>query len=263
MRAFIGSRNSFLYLVGVLVILLVWEILAIRVAAGGLPQLNAVFNSLIYLNETGKLWQHLVISLHRSLTGFAIGAALGFFAGAAAGFSKPLYYLLKPLVGALLCFPAVVVAMLAMVWFGVGSEAAVFITALFTFPIMYISVVEGVGLIDEHLLELAAVYRISKWCLWWSVYLPALATAILAGFAFAAGTAFRKTIMAEFLGSNDGVGYAMAMTRFDLDTPELFAWVAVCLLVVACVELVLVKPVANYLQRWKLPGKAAKAGFGE
>jgi NitT/TauT family transport system permease protein len=263
MQAFIGSQNRFLYLAGVIIILLAWEMLAKMIAAGGLPPLNAVLNSLMHLAETGKLWQHLVISLHRSLAGFAIGAALGFFAGAAAGFSKPLYYLLKPLNGALLTFPAVVVVMLAMVWFGVGSEVAVFITALFTFPIMYISVVEGVGLIDEHLLEMAAVYRISKWCLWWSVYLPALATAILAGFAFAAGTAFRKTVMAELLGSNDGVGYAMAMTRFNLDTAELFAWVAVCLLVVTFIELVLVKPVASYLQRWKLPGKATKAGFGE
>jgi NitT/TauT family transport system permease protein len=263
MRASIGSLNRLFYLVGLAIILLVWEILAIRIAAGGLPHLNAVMNSLIHLAETGKLWQHLAVSWHRSLTGFAIGAALGFFAGAAAGFSKPLYYLLKPLIGALLTFPAVIVVMLAMVWFGVGSGVAIFITALFTFPIMYISVVEGVGLIDEHLLEMAAVYRISKWCLWWSVYLPALATAILAGFAFAAGTAFRKTVMAELLGSNDGVGYAMAMTRFSLDTAELFAWVAVCLLVVAGIELAIVKPVARHLQRWRLPGKIMKAGFGE
>ncbi|MEW6541100.1 MAG: ABC transporter permease subunit [Bacillota bacterium] len=263
MQASIGNLNKPLYLAGIIIILLVWEILAVRVAAGALPHLNAIVSSLAYLAETGKLWQHLGVSLHRSLTGFAIGAALGFFAGAAAGFSKPLYYLLKPLIGALLSFPSVVVVMLAMVWFGVGSEVAIFITALFTFPIMYISVVEGVGLIDEQLLEMAAVYRISKCHLWWSVYLPALATAILAGFAFAAGTAFRKTIMAELLGSNDGVGYAMALTRFSLDTAELFAWVTVCLLVVASVELALVKPVARYLRLWRLPGKTKAAGLGE
>ena len=263
MRASIGSRNSFLYLAGIIIILLVWESIAVRAAAGGLPDLHSVLNSLISLAETGELWQHLFISLHRALTGFATGAALGFIAGAAAGFSKPLYYLLKPLVGTLLCFPAVVVVMLAMVWFGIGSGVAIFITALFTFPLIYISVVEGVALMDGQLLEMAAVYRIKKWRLWWHFYLPALATAILAGFAFAAGTAFRKTVMAELFGSNDGVGYAMAMTRFDLDTAALFAWVTVCLLVVAAVELIVVKPLTSYLRRWRVTDKTKEAGMGE
>jgi len=263
MRASIGSRNNFLYLAGIIIILLLWENMAVRVAAGGLPNINAVLSSLLLLAGTGELWQHLFISLHRALTGFAIGAALGFFAGAAAGFSKPLYYLLKPLVGTLLCFPAVVVVMLAMVWFGIGSGVAIFITALFTFPLIYISVVEGVALMDEQLLEMAAVYRIKKWRLWWHFYLPALATAIIAGFAFAAGTAFRKTVMAELFGSNDGVGYAMAMTRFDLDAAALFAWVAVCLLVVAVVELILVKPLTGYLRSWRITDKIKEAGMGE
>ncbi len=116
---------------------------------------------------------------------------------------------------------------------------------------MYVSVVEGMGLIDADLLEMAAVYRLSRWTLWWSIYLPALATAILTGFAFAAGTAFRKTVMAELLGSNDGIGFAMAMTRFNLDAARFFAWVAVCLVVAGGLEFVLVSPVARYLQRWR------------
>jgi NitT/TauT family transport system permease protein len=263
MRASTGSLNKLLYLLGITIILLAWEILAAGVAAGALPQVSAVIDSLISLAETGKLWRHLAVSLYRTLAGFALGAVLGILAGVAAGFNKPFYYLLKPLIGVLLSFPAVVVVMLAMVWFGVGSQVAIFITALFTFPIMYLSVVEGVELLDGNLLEMAAVYRLSRFSLWWSVYLPALATATLAGFAFAAGTAFRKTIMAELLGSNDGVGYAMAMTRFNLDAAELFAWVSVCLFVVACVELVLVKPVAAYLQRWQRAGKPRPAGVGE
>lgn len=248
---------------GAVIILLVWEFLAVKAAAGALPHLGAVADSLVYLTETGKLWRHLAVSLYRSLVGFAIGAALGVFVGAAAGFHRSIYFLLKPLIGALLSFPAVVIVMLAMVWFGVGSQVAIFVTALFTFPIMYISVVEGVGLLDGNMLEMAAVYRISNWNLWWSVYLPALATAILAGFAFAAGTAFRKTVMAELFGSDEGVGYAMAMTRFNLDAAELFAWVTVCLFVVVCVELVLVRPVAGYMRRWQMPGKTRGAGFGE
>jgi len=263
MRVSIGNLNKIFYPIGILLSIVLWEILAMRLAAGALPRLRQVFDSLISFAETGELWRHLFISLYRSLTGFALGAVLGFFTGAVAGFSKPLYFMFKPLVGSLLGFPAVIVVMLAMVWFGIGAGVAIFITALFTFPIVYVSVIEGIKLLDSQLLEMASVYKISKWHLWWSFYLPALATVILSGFAFAAGTAFRKTIMAELLGSNDGVGYAMAMTRFNLDAAGLFAWVFVCLIVVACVELILVKPIAGYSRIWGLAGKVKKMDVQE
>jgi len=263
MRASIGSLSKPLYLVGILIVLLVWELLAAGFAVGVLPRLKEVLHSLLSLAESGELWRHLSVSLYRSWAGFTVGAALGFLTGAVAGFSPILYALLKPLVGLLLSFPAVVIVMLAMVWFGIGEGVAVFTTALFTFPIMYVSVVEGTKQLDAQLLEMAEVYKIAKWYLWWNFYLPALATAILAGFSFAAGTAFRKTVMAELLGSNDGVGYAMAMTRFNFDAAGLFAWVVVCLLIVALVDWILVKPVAGYSRLWGLSAKTSSAGPGE
>lgn len=253
MMAFIGSLNKRLYIGGVIIILLGWEVAARTIAPETLPSLGETWNSLILVHENGKLWQHLPVSLARSLIGFGIGAAIGFIAGAPAAFNRPFYCLLKPLIGSLLSFPAVVVVMVGMVWFGMGSTVAIFITALFTFPLIYMSTVEGMRVIDAQLLEMAGVYQISKWNLWWNIYLPALTTAILSGFAFAAGTAFRKTVMAELLGSHDGVGYALAMTRFNLDTAELFAWVIVCLFVVAAIELLLVRPVHKYLRLWNPP----------
>ena len=260
MRAFIGSLSKPFYLVGTVSILLAWELVAVRTLRI-LPGLREVGLGLLLLAETGELWRQLGISLHRSLTGLFVGAALGFFIGAAAGFSAPIYYLLKPLIGALLSAPAVVVVMLSMVWFGIGSFMAVFVTAMFTVPIMYVSVVEGMAMVDRDLLEMASVYRISRWSVWWNIYLPALATAILTGLAFAAGTAFRKTVMAELLGSNDGIGFAMAMTRFSLDASRFFAWVTVCLAVAIAIEIAFVRPVAHCLNRWRKPGSAAGVAY--
>jgi len=250
MRAFTGSRIKPYYLLGVVGMMLAWEFSAVSLP-GIVPRLAAVGSSLLLLAQTGELWRQLGVSLQRSLTGLSFGAALGLLLGTAAGLWKPAYYFFKPLMGTLLSSPAVVVMMLAMVWFGVGSFMPVFVTALFTVPVMYVSVVEGMELVDAEVLEMAAVFRISRWALWWNIYLPALATAVLTGLAFAAGTAFRKTIMAELLGSNDGIGYAMAMTRFNLDVARLFAWVAICLCVGVVVQRLFVKPVASYLRKWR------------
>lgn len=256
MRAFIGNRSREIWFaIGVACLLLAWEHVS-GAAPALLPRLGTVVASLTELCTSGELHKHLAVSLHRSVSGLAIGTALGFVTGVAAGFSRPAYYMFKPAMGALFASPAVVVVMLAMVWFGVGSGMAVFVTALFTVPIMYVSVVEGMAMVDRDLLEMAAVYRLSKWHLWWQVYLPALSTAVLTGFSFAAGSAFRKTVMAELLGSSNGVGFAMAMTRFNLDVARFFAWVAVCLLVALAIELVLVRPIVASLCKWRAASAA-------
>ena len=250
MRVFIGSRIKPYYLLGVVGILLTWEFSAVSMPSV-VPRLGAVGSSLFLLAQTGELWRQLGVSLQRSLVGLSLGTVLGLVLGALAGLCKPVYYMLKPCMGILLSSPAVVVVMLAMVWFGVGSFMAVFVTALFTVPVLYVSVVLGMELIDAEILEMAAIFRVSTWTLWWNIYLPALSTAVLTGLAFATGTAFRKTVMAELLGSNDGIGYAMAMTRFNLDVARLFAWVAVCLCVGGAIQHVLVNPVARHLRKWR------------
>ncbi len=260
MRVSTGKGISFFSLLGAAAVLVAWQIIAQRVP-GALPGLVAIGNSLVLLSESGELWRQLSLSLLRALTGLAVGAVLGAALGVVAGFVRPIYYLLKPFVGVLLSSPAVVVVMLAMVWFGVGPFMAIFVTALFTVPIMYVSVAEGMGLVEADLLEMASVYRLPRWNLWWDIYLPALSTAVLTGLAFAAGTAFRKTVMAELLGSNDGIGFAMAMTRFNLDTARLFAWVAVCLVVAGAIQYILITPIAWYLRSWRTVDRNAGGAY--
>ena len=57
--------------------------------------------------------------------------------------------------------------------------------------------------------------------------------------------------MAELLGSDDGISFAMAMTRFNLDIADLFAWILVSLIVVIIVEFIIIKPVQKYMLRWR------------
>jgi NitT/TauT family transport system permease protein len=138
-----------------------------------------------------------------------------------------------------------------MLWFGLGSTQTVFVVSVLVFPTVFINTVEGMQAIDRQLLEMAGIYRASNLIKWADIYLPALAASILAGFSLAAGMAVRIVVMAELLGTSNGIGYAIAIARTNLDTPQLFAWILVCLVLVAAMELLIVRPIRKYLLRWQ------------
>jgi len=252
MTVFTGKLNNFQnHLISFTALLIVWQALSMIFGNAIVPSPYETMRAVGVIHENGRLWDHLPLTLYRFVVGFSIGAVLGFIFGAIAGFNHRIYNLLQPLVGTILGSPVIVVVVLAMIWFGMGSNQAIFINIVFTFPLVYMSTVEGVRMIDRNLLEMADSFGINKWIRWWELYLPALATSFLSGFAFAAGTALRRAIMAELLGSYDGIGYAMAMTRVNLNIAELFAWILVSLIVVVIVEFIMIKPVQKYMLRWR------------
>lgn len=252
MTIFTGKLNNYRnHLISITAFLIGWQALSLIFGNAILPSPYETIKALYVIHDNGRLWGHLPLTLYRFVVGFSIGAALGFIFGGVAGFSHPIYNLLQPLVGTILSSPVIVVVVLAMMWFGMGTNQAIFINIFFTFPLVYMSTVEGVRMIDRNLLEMADSFGVNKWIRWWELYLPTLATAFLSGFAFAAGTAFRRAIMAELLGSYDGIGYAMAMTRVNLNISELFAWILVSLIVVILVESIMIKPIEKYMLRWR------------
>jgi NitT/TauT family transport system permease protein len=62
--------------------------------------------------------------------------------------------------------------------------------------------------------------------------------------------------MAEVLGAESGVGYALANARSTFDSGRLYAWVLLILGLVALLEFLLLQPVQRRLTRWQEPSHA-------
>lgn len=61
----------------------------------------------------------------------------------------------------------------------------------------------------------------------------------------------RVVLLAELMGANDGIGYAVGTTRTNLDTPRLFAWILVSLGMVSALEFCLLRPLENHFRKWQ------------
>jgi len=77
---------------------------------------------------------------------------------------------------------------------------------------------------------------------------PAL---LLFGARLAFGFGWRVSLVAETLGSSSGVGYRLRQAADLIQTDQVFAWTLTLVVMMAVLEMGILRPLENYLFRWK------------
>jgi NitT/TauT family transport system permease protein len=201
--------------------------------------------------QEGSFWLAILITLKRLFIGLAIGAVAGLGLGVVAGLKGGLRTFFEPARWLGMTIPAVIIALLAMLWFGLGDLTVIFIVAFVVMPGMYVNTVEGVRSIDRRLVEMGGVYRLSRRLLLTEIYLPGIASPVAAGLTVATGIAVRAVVLGEVLGAMNGVGYAFSRAMSYLETPTLFAWIMVLLALMAVLEFGVLRPFKRRAMRWR------------
>ena len=184
--------------------------------------------------------------------GLGMAIVAGICLGIAAGLYRPVRLILEPFRWIFTSIPAVVVVMVAMLWFGMGTRMVVSIAATMLTPIIYVGVVEGMAAMDKELLEMAAVYRFSTAMRIRHIQLMAIAAPLVSSLVIATGNSVRIVILAEVLGAIQGLGRGLAEARTNLDTPQLYAYVLLSLLIVGLVESGIVRPLQRFSEKWRI-----------
>ncbi|MBN1292954.1 MAG: ABC transporter permease subunit [Candidatus Latescibacteria bacterium] len=238
---------------GVFFLLLCWQILSITMPDIVLASPVETARALARMMGTGIFWQHFRVTGSRVFTGVFIGGLAGFVIGIFGGLNKSVKYMLEPFRWTLMSTPAVVIVVMAMLWFGMGSTMVVFITAIFLAPFVYVNVVKGLEMVDETVIEMAQIYNFPFSLKLKHVYVPAIAGHLASSLMVIVGTGVRIVILAEVLGTTEGIGYALSLSRTNLDIPALFAWILICIALVGIIEYVILKPLQDYVLKWKKP----------
>jgi NitT/TauT family transport system permease protein len=235
----------------VIATLVAWQLISLVVNPISVPSPADTAVALAHLAWGSKLWIELVITLKRLVVGLAVGAAAGWVLGVLAGIQPRLRAFLEPLRWLLMTIPAVIVAGLAMLWFGLGDFTVMFIVAVIVLPTMYVNTLSGVLAIDPRLTEMGRVYRFSRRLLLSEIYLPGIASPALAGLTLAAGIGVRAVVLGEVLGAMSGIGHAFSRASSLLETEELFAWIVVLLALLAAIEFGVLRPLDRRVTRWR------------
>jgi NitT/TauT family transport system permease protein len=253
MRNFTSNtrQERFFAGLGIVVIILLWYGLSRLYNPVIMPSPQKALSSLVEFFRTGEAQSQMAITFRRVAGGLTSGILVGLFTGVLSGLFKPLEYMLRPVVRLFLSVPAIIFAVMAMVWFGMGTNMAVFLVMLLVSPVMHTNIVQGFKTIDQSLLEMVAVYRVPVLIQIRKIYFPALLHAFVAGFTLCATSAVRLTIMAELLGTREGMGQKIGISRAYLETEKLFAWVILLVLIVVSLEWLIVRPLNRFSRKWE------------
>ena len=211
---------------------LVWQAASMAVGSALLlPSPAAVLVRLAALLPDGAFWRAVWFSFCRIAGGFGAALVLGTALAFAAGRWPVVDVLLRPYVLAVKSVPVASFIILALIWMR-ASSLPLFISFLMVFPILYTNVLAGIRSADRELLEMARVFRVPWLRQARCILLPAAEPFLLAGSAAALGMSWKAGVAAEVIGMPvPSIGERLQQAKVYLDTPELFAWTLVIVLI--------------------------------
>lgn len=246
----------------IIVAILLWQLLAMKLDQKLLLATPVdVAKTLGVLVKSQEFYSAIAYSMGRILIGLLIGAAVGIACALLAGRWHFMEVLFWPYFSAMKATPVASIVILCLVWLS-GRRLSVFIVFLVVTPVIYTNILAGIKNLDPKMKDMARVFGINGLRRLLYVYLPELKTYIIAAFALATGMAFKAGIAAEVIGTPGGsVGKMLYNAKVYLETPELFAWTVVIIVLSVVVEQVilgLVKWMFAGLQRHVVGGKICK-----
>lgn len=188
------------------------------------PSPVTVFFTLLQMIKTVEYYQILFHSLCKIGLGFGLAFAGGIFAGSLAGVYRLVKEFLEPALLLMKSLPVAAFIILVLIWFG-SENAAVIISFIVVFPMMYHAAAEGIMTADKKLLEMAEVFGVPFYKKLRYIYVPQVYPFLVTSLKTAAGMCWKAGISAEVIGlAGQSVGAQLYYAKLYLMTAELFAW---------------------------------------
>jgi NitT/TauT family transport system permease protein len=213
------------------------------------PSLSDVLAGFVRLATKNHLLRHSGISLYRQMSGFLLAGGFGIVAGILMATSAWGRFALEPIIKLIYPLPKSALIPLFILWLGIGNASkigAVFLGALLPVVLSTYNSARGVNVA---LVWSAWSLGTPRWQIPWKVVLPAALPEIFSGLRIALALSFTLMVSAEFLISQEGLGYLISQLGENGDYPGMFAAVlAVTLIGVAADRSFLA--LANRVLRW-------------
>ncbi|TWA69933.1 NitT/TauT family transport system permease protein [Azospirillum brasilense] len=193
-----------------------------------LPSPSAVWKALwsgLAVSPSDPLGYYLPLwgTLKNAAIGLAAGGGLGLLLGSLMAESRTIEKLLMPYAFALQSLPKVAIAPLVVIWFGFGDGSKIAIAGLLSFFPILINSFTGLRSVDPEKIDLMRSLSASRFETYRIVKLPNAAPYIFAGLDMAVVYALLGTIVAEFLGAQQGMGVVITQAQAVTDVAGVFA----------------------------------------
>ncbi len=164
------------------------------------------------------------------LVGFLLAFVVAITLAGIISSSRFLEGVFTPYIVAIQSLPKVAIAPLVVLWLGFGELSKVTIVAVVCFFPIMVNTVQGlrVRALDHD--ELMRSLGASRWQQFRYMRLPHAIPYIFAGIHIGVIFALIGVVVAEFVGTNSGIGFAMLQAKSQFDVPAVYACLALLML---------------------------------
>ena len=251
------ALTTLTFIAGVGIVLLMWQLLAwyandcMHILLGFPYPADSIGWAIDHLIDGEKIYgstllQHIKASLVRVLTAFFFAAIVGILLGTLLGYFGRIYSIGIVPVTVFQSIPGLAWVPIALLLFGLGDDASVFIIFSVSTMVITINVSGGIRMVPEVVTRASKMMGASGAIMFFKILLPYSSIAIINGLRLGLGSAWRVLIAAEMLiGTGIGLGSSMEILRDDLNFVGAFG----CIVVIVVIGLIIDKIIFSAIEK--------------
>jgi NitT/TauT family transport system permease protein len=205
----------------IVVLLLIWYIAIARRAVHILPGPLETLGGIADMFQHGLILKYVVASLFRVTWGFLLAVVLAIPMGLAIGWRRRAEMAFNPLIQILRPISPLAWIPIAILWFGVGDLAAIFLIFLGCFLPLLVTAINAVRSVPAVYVNAGRNFGLSEADLLRRVLYPAVVPQLIIGLRITLGVAWLVVVAAEMIAVDSGLGFLIvdarnAGNRYDL-----------------------------------------------
>lgn len=177
------------------------------------PNIKGIVIRFGELVSDGSIQMAVVSSITRGLFGYALACVIGCLIGMLIIKSETIRKYLKPLITGIQTLPSVCWVPFAILWFGLGNDAIIFVVVMGSCLSIALSVESAIRNIEPLYMAVASIMGAKGFKLITKVIIPAAMPSLISGFRQGWSFAWRALMSGEVISSSIGLGYTLMLGR--------------------------------------------------
>lgn len=229
----VSPRTLSAYSIGSVAALIVLWVLLSRsgwIKPGYLPtpaEMGSTLTELLQIGYQGKpLWNHIGISLMRTLAGFALGIALGVPIGLLTGYSQRAGAMVSPIMAFIRPIPPIAFIPMVVLYFGLGELGKIVLIFFVSFNYVQTNAHAGAANFPIAYRRAAQSLGLSRWQTFRRIVMPGALPQIFTGLKVALALSWAVVVAAELVGAQSGLGFMISDAALLFRIPVVFIGIA-------------------------------------
>ena len=190
-------------------------------------ELGKTFFELVRDGYQGKpLYEHIGISLFRTLTGFLLGVVVGVQVGLLSGYSRRAGAMISPIMAFIRPIPPIAFIPMAVLYFGLGEVGKIVLIFFVSFNYVQTNAQAGAANFPIAYRRAAETLGLTRMQTFTNIVMPGALLQIFTGLKVALALSWAVVVAAELVGAQSGLGFMISDAALLFRIPVVYIGVA-------------------------------------